>query len=75
VRRSDNVLERLLAEIDERLFHPVTYLLVGCSGQAHPARFANSFQSRGNTDPVAHQVAVALLDHVAKMYADHRFVR
>ena len=29
-----------------------------------------SFQSRGDVDAVAHQIAVALLDHVAEMNAD-----
>ena len=30
----------------------------------------DTFQSRGNIDAVAHQVAVALLDHIAEMDAD-----
>ena len=50
--------------------HPVAHLLVGRAGQAHPARLANAFQPSGDVDAVAHQVAVALLDHVAEMDAD-----
>src|ERR1700761_7331609 len=33
-----NVLELLLAEVDERLLHPVPDLLVGCAGERNPAR-------------------------------------
>jgi hypothetical protein len=32
--------------------------------------FGNAFQSCGDIDTVAHQIAVALLDHVAEMDAD-----
>ena len=34
------------------------------------AGLGDTFQSRGDIDAVAHQVAVALLDHVAEMDAD-----
>ena len=30
----------------------------------------DAFQSRGDVDAVAHQIAIALLDHVAQMNAD-----
>jgi hypothetical protein len=34
------------------------------------AGLGDSFQSRGNIDPIAHQIAVALLDDIAKMNPD-----
>ena len=34
---------------------------------------ANAFEPRGDIDAVAHQIAVALLDDVAKMNADAEF--
>src|SRR5208282_5492075 len=37
------------------------------------ARLGDPFQPRGDVDAVAHQVAVALLDHVAEMNADAKF--
>ena len=51
-------------------FDPVANLLVSGARQAHPARFADALQPRRDIDAVAHQIAVGLLDHVAKMDAD-----
>jgi hypothetical protein len=36
-----------------------------------PSRlWVNAFQSRGNVDPVAHQIAITLFDHITKMNAN-----
>ena len=43
---------------------------IGVFGKADRAGLGDTFQSRGNVDAVAHQVAVALLDHIAQMDAD-----
>ena len=39
-------------------------------GQTDGAGRGNAFQSRGDVDAIAHQIAVALLDHIAEMDAD-----
>ena len=39
-------------------------------GQTDGAGGGNAFQSRGDVDAIAHQIAVALLDHIAEMDAD-----
>jgi len=39
-------------------------------GKANTARISNAFQSRGNIDAVAHEVAIALLDHISDVDAD-----
>jgi len=39
--RSRDVLERLLADIDEGLLHAVARLFVGCAGENNPARLAD----------------------------------
>ena len=43
---------------------------IGVLGETDGAGLGDTFQSRGNIDAVAHQVAVALLDHIAEMDAD-----
>ncbi len=43
---------------------------IGIFGQTDRAGLGNSLQSRGDIDAIAHQIAVALLDHIAKMDAD-----
>ena len=65
-----DVLEFFLSEIDELFLEAVTHLAIGVLGKTDTARISNAFQSRGNIDAVAHQVAVALLDHIAEMDAD-----
>ena len=52
-------------EIEPRLDLPIGFL-----GQTDGAGLGDAFQSRGDIDAVAHQVAVALLDHIAEMDAD-----
>ena len=51
-------------------FEPVAHLLIGRPRRGNPARLADAFKPCGDIDPVAHQVAVALLDDVAEMDAD-----
>ena len=65
-----DVLEFFLAEIDERFLQPVTHLAIGVLGETDAARISNALKARGDIDAVAHQVAVALLDHIAEMDAD-----
>ena len=48
----------------------LAHLFVGCVGQTNPAWLCDALQSSGDVDAVAHQVAVALLNHVAEMDAD-----
>ena len=68
--RLGDVLELRRAEIGDGEIEPPLDLAVGVLGQADRARLGDAFQSRGDVDAVAHQVAVALLDDVAEMNAD-----
>ena len=43
---------------------------VGILGKADRAGLRDAFQSRGDIHAIAHQIAVALLHHVAQMDAD-----
>ena len=43
---------------------------IGVFRKADCAGLGDTFQSRGDIDAVAHQIAVALLDHIAEMDAD-----
>ena len=45
-------------------------MAVGVLGETNAARISNAFKARGDIDAIAHQVAVALLDHIAEMDAD-----
>ena len=58
------------AEIGHGEIEPALDLSVGVFGQTDRARRGDAFQSRGDVDAVAHQIAVALLDDVAEMDAD-----
>ena len=49
---------------------PALDLPVGVLGKANRAGRGDAFQPRGDVDPIAHQIAVALLDDVAEMNAD-----
>ena len=51
-------------------FEPVTHLPIGVLGKTDAARISDALKARGDVDAVAHQVAVALLDHIAEMDAD-----
>jgi len=68
--RPRDILEGLLAEIDEWLLQAVADLPIRVLRKANPARLADAFQSRGDIHTIAHQVAVALLDDVAEVDAD-----
>ena len=71
--RLGDVLELSLAEIADREIKPPFDLPIRLFGEADRARLANAFEPRGDIDPVAHQIAVALFDDVAEMYADTKF--
>ena len=71
--RPFDVLELRLAEIRDRHVEPAAHLAVGVLGQTDRAGRGDPFQSRGDVDAVAHQIAVALLDDVAQMNADAKF--
>ena len=67
---SSDVFEFFFTEIDERFFDPVAHLTIGVFGKVDAARISDALKARGNVDAVAHQIAVALLDHIAEMDAD-----
>ena len=71
--RSFDVLELRRAEIGDRHIEPAAHLAIGVLGKADRAGLSDSFQSRGDVDAVAHEVAVGLLDDVAQMNADPEF--
>ena len=71
--RFGDVLELGRTEIGDREIEPPLDLPVGLLGQTDRAGRANAFEPRGNIDPVAHEIAVALLDNVAEMDADPKF--
>ena len=58
------------AEIGDGDFEPRLHLAVGVFGKTDRSRLGDAFEPRRDIDAVAHQVAVALLDHVAEMNAD-----
>jgi hypothetical protein len=60
-------------EIDCCEIEPALRLTIGVVGNADRARFANALEPRRDIDAVAHEVAVALLDHVAQVNADAKF--
>src|SRR5271166_7054763 len=68
--RLGDVLELGWAEISDGEIEPPLDLPVGLLGEADRARRGDAFQSRGDVDAVAHQVAVGLFDDVAQMDAD-----
>ena len=63
-------LSSVFAEIADREIEPRLDLPIGVLGKTDRAGLGDAFQSRGDVDAVAHQVAVALLDHIAQMDAD-----
>ena len=64
------MLELRRPEVGDFYVEPAAHLPVRVLRKANCARFRNPLQPRGDIDAVAHQIAVALLDHVAKMDAD-----
>ena len=71
--RLGNVLQRHRAEIADLEIEPPLDLPVGVVGEADRAGLGDPLEARGDIDAVAHQVAVAFLDHVAEMDADPKF--
>ena len=71
--RLGDVLELGWAEVGDLEIEPPLDLPVGLLGEADRPRLGDAFQPRGDIDAVAHQVAVAFLDHVAEMDADPKF--
>jgi hypothetical protein len=68
--RLGDVLELGRAEIANCEIEPPLDLAVGVLGKADSARLANAFETRRDIDPVAHEIAVRLLDDVAQMNAN-----
>ena len=58
------------AEIGDGEIEPTLDLAISVLGKTDRARLGDALQPRGDIDAVAHQIAVALLDHVAEMNAD-----
>jgi hypothetical protein len=65
-----DVLELRQTKISNRHVQPSAHLAVSILGQADRSGLGDAFQSRGDIDAVAHQIAVALLDDVAEVNAD-----
>ena len=68
--RLGDVLEALRPEVGHLKLEPRLDLPVSVFRQTNLTRLANPFEPGGDVDAVAHEVAVGLLDHVAKMNAD-----
>ena len=68
--RAGDVLEPPFAKLDELLFDFVAHLTIGVLGEADPSRLANPLDPRGDVDPVAHEIAVALLHDITDMNAN-----
>jgi hypothetical protein len=65
--RPRDVLEAVVANIDERLFDLVPDLPICVLGETDRTWGGDPLEPRSNVDPVAHQIAVAFLDYVADM--------
>ena len=68
--RLDNVFELGLAQIADRQIEPRSHLSVSIFRKTNGSRLGDTLQSRGDIDAVPHQIAVALLNHVAQMDAN-----
>ena len=68
-----DVLELRWVKIADREIEPTLDLPIGVLRQADRAGIGYAFKARGDIDAVAHQIAVAFLDHVAEMDADPKF--
>ena len=64
-----DVLERLLAEVDELGLDPATHMIVSGAGDAYAARLADGFEPRCDIDAVAQNI-LAVDQHVAEIDAD-----
>jgi hypothetical protein len=65
-----DVLEFGQAEVGDTKIEPRLDLPIGVFRKAYRAGLGDAFEARSDIDAVAHQVAVALLDHVAEVDAD-----
>ena len=63
-------LSWVCAQIANREIEPRLHLAIGVFRKTDRAGLCDAFQPRGDVDAVAHEVAVALFDHVAQMNAD-----
>ena len=68
--RIGDVLELSLAEVGDRQIKPPLDLSIGVLRKTDRPGRGNAFKPGGDVDAVAHQIAVAFLDHVAEMNAD-----
>ena len=71
--RLGDVLELGRTEIIDREIKPSLDLAIGVLGETDRAGLGDAFKARGDIDAVAHEIAVALFDHVAEMHADPKF--
>ncbi len=60
-------------KIGDREIEPSFDLPISVLGKTDRAGRSDPFQSRGDVDAVAHQVAIAFFDDVAEMNADAKF--
>jgi hypothetical protein len=67
-----DVLELDWAEIAHLQIEPSLDLAIGVLGEADVAWLGDPLETGGDVDAVAHEVAVALLDHVADMDTDSK---
>ena len=68
--RLDDILEFSLAKVADDEIETAFDLSVSVLRQADRSGLGDSLETRGDIDAVAHQVAIALFDHVAEMNAD-----
>ena len=68
--RIGDVLELSLAEVGDRQIKPSLDLSIGVLRKTDRPRRGNAFKPGGDVDAVAHQIAVAFLNHVAQMNSD-----
>ncbi len=62
-----------MAEVSDRQIEPSLDLPIGVLRQTDRPGRGNAFKPGGDVDAVAHQIAVALLNHVAQMNSDPVF--
>ena len=63
--RLSDVLKLRRAEVSDLEIEPLLHLAIRVLGKTNGAGLGDPFEARGDVDAVAHQVAVALLDHAA----------
>ena len=71
--RLDDILELGRAQIADLEIEPSLHLAISVLRKADGAGLRDAFQTRGDIDAVAHQIAIGFLDNVAKMNADAEF--